>query len=242
HHVERDEVDAEQRALRRDRREQRSPHAVGASESTVDVPPADPHARQEAQGHESRHAPVADGDEELGLRASRDPSPLARRRSRRHGVERKRVECARRLFAERRRYELCLRRRRRDGHDPLLGRGAAGVAVEACSRRVKSSALRGGLMKYPCRYWHPRETRNSAWSWLSTPTATHSSRRAPAMATIAVDNAASRESVNTLWTKDRSILTRSIGSRVRQLSDEYPVPKSSTAMRNPFARSARIVA
>ena len=43
--------------------------------------------------------------------------------------------------------------------------------------------------------------------------------------------AASSASCGRFWTNERSIFSSSIGKRLRDASDEYPVPKSSMDMR-----------
>src|SRR6185312_88881 len=110
-----------------------------------------------------------------------------------------------------------------------------------CSRSnfSNSSPATGRECKYPCDWLHPMARRISNCPCVSTPSATTRSPNADA-SPITLDTSVTLAlSCGSPVMNERSIFTRSTGSFDNSPSDEYPVPKSSSATRKPALRSSR---
>ncbi len=82
-----------------------------------------------------------------------------------------------------------------------------------------------------------RDSSSEPCTGVSMPSATVVNSRLRARSRTARTRAICRRSRSSAGISDRSIFNVSIGRSRRYASDEYPVPKSSIAIRTPSARS-----
>ena len=126
----------------------------------------------------------------------------------------------------------------------LMTGSSAGTAKPRRSVSAASSARMwagsaGGPVKWPCISAQPSARSSIACSFVSTPSATQARPRPFARPATAATIARSSAFIVTPWTNERSILIMSTENWRTKLSDENPVPKSSSASRTPSSFTSR---